>query len=136
VLVIDASVVVALLSGHRATPEIAAVLRDDPHIVAPAHLDAEVLAAFRGRHLGGHLDPEDLTTVADALASLPVGRVPLDDRQLLRTATQWFGHLTAYDALYLAVAALTGGVVLTGDRGLARSAAAASVPHRHVDCSA
>ncbi|MGF1646781.1 MAG: type II toxin-antitoxin system VapC family toxin [Kineosporiaceae bacterium] len=135
-LVVDASIVVALISGHPATAEVTDVLRDDPHILAPAHLDAEVLAAFRGRHLGGHLTREELATVADGLASLPVGRVPLDDRDLLRTATRWFGQLTAYDALYLALAALTGGVVLTGDRGMARSAAATSVAHRHVDCSA
>jgi len=136
VLVIDASVVLALLTGHPASQKIAHTLRADPDVVAPAHLDVEVCSALRGRMLGGHLTMDELRTAVHSLAALPVRRVPLDDVALLHEALPWFHNLSAYDALYLAPATLTGAVLVTGDAGLAAVAGRAKVAHRHLDCSA
>jgi predicted nucleic acid-binding protein len=136
VLVIDASVVLALLTGHPASHKIARTLRADPDVIAPAHLDAEVCSALRGRMLGGHLTEDEVRTATQHLAALPVRRMPLDDIAVLHEALTWFHNLSAYDALYLALATLTGAVLVTGDAGLAGVAARAKVPHRQVDCSA
>lgn len=135
-LVIDASIVLALLTGHPARHKIADALRQDSDAVAPAHLDAEVLSALRGRMLGGHLSPAELRAGVSTLAAMPVRRVPLDDATLLSDALRWVHNLSAYDAIYLALASLTGGVLVTGDAALAGAARRAKTPHRHIDCSA
>jgi predicted nucleic acid-binding protein len=136
VLVVDASGVIALLTGHPARRELAEALRRDPDAVAPAHLDVEVLSALRGRMLGGHLTIEDLRGGVQALAAMPVQRVPLNNAPLMTEALRWMHNLSAYDALYLALASLTGGVLLTGDSALAATAGRARVPYKHIDCTA
>jgi predicted nucleic acid-binding protein len=39
-------------------------------------------------------------------------------------------------SVYLALASLTSGVLLTGDSALAAAAGRARIPHRHIDCTA
>lgn len=135
-LTVDASVVLALLTGHPARREIAEALAADPDAIAPAHLDVEVLSALRGRMLGAHLTVDELRTGARHLASLPLRRVPLDDAALLGEALLWLHNLSAYDAVYLALARLADAVLVTGDAGLAAAARRGKIPHRHVNCSA
>jgi predicted nucleic acid-binding protein len=136
VLVVDASGITALLTGHPARKEFAEALRRDPEAVAPAHLDVEVLSALRGRMLGGHITLTDLHAGVQALATMPVRRVPLHNSPLLSEALRWAHNLSIYDAVYLALASLTNGVLLTGDSALAAMASRARVPHRHIDCTA
>lgn len=135
-LVVDACVVTALLTGHPASPKIAELMRKDDDLSVPAHLDAEVLSALRGRMLGGHLTEEDLRTASARLASLPALRVSLDNARLLGRAARFFRNLSAYDALYLALANEEGAALLTGDGALAATAARARVSCLHIDCSA
>jgi predicted nucleic acid-binding protein len=134
-LVVDASGIVALLTSHPARHELAEALRRDPEAVAPAHLDVEVMSALRGRMLGGHMTIDDLHSGVQALVAMPVRRVPLDSSPLLGEALRWVHNLSAYDGVYLALASLTNGVLLTGDSALAAAAGRARIPHRHVDCS-
>lgn len=79
---------------------------------------------------------DDLRSGVLALGAMPVRRIPLDNSPLLGEALRWVHNLSVYDAVYLALASLTSGVLLTGDSALAAAAGRARVPHRHVDCTA
>ncbi|WP_307793018.1 type II toxin-antitoxin system VapC family toxin [Glycomyces niveus] len=127
--------VVALLTGNKETDAIAAHLNRDPDAMAPAHLDAEVLSALRGRLLGNHLTMGDLRTAAARLAAAPIRRVPLEHPRLLLEAVRWFHNLSAHDACYAALAKEFDATLLTGDKGLADTAIRAQIACIHVDCS-
>jgi predicted nucleic acid-binding protein len=86
--------------------------------------------------LGGHMTIDNLRSGTQALAAMPVRRVPLDNSPLLGEALRWVHNLSVYDGVYLALATLTSGVLLTGDSALAAAAGRARVPHRHIDCTA
>ncbi|RRS00702.1 type II toxin-antitoxin system VapC family toxin [Glycomyces terrestris] len=135
-IVLDASVVLALLTGHTSVQTISALLHEDSDAVAPAHLDVEVMSALRGRMLGRHLTAADVCTAAARLGAMPVRRIPFADPKLLLETVRWFDNLTAYDACYAALALEFGATLLTGDKGLADTAARAKIACRHIDCSA
>lgn len=134
-LILDASVVTALLTGHRSSDEIAAHLRRDSDLAAPAHLDVEVLSALRGRMLGKHLAMSDLRLAAGRLAAMPVQRIPLSEPRLLMETVRWFHNLSAYDACYAALAKELDATLLTGDKGLADTAIRAQIACVHINCS-
>ena len=134
-IVVDASVVVALLTGHAASTSIAERLQRDVDVIAPAHLDAEVLSALRGRMLGKYLTMGDLRAAVARLAAMPVRRVPLENPKLLLETVRWFHNLSAYDACYAALAKGFGATLLTGDKGLADTAVRAQIACLHIDCS-
>jgi predicted nucleic acid-binding protein len=136
VLILDASVVTALLTGHRSSEAIAEKLRQDSDLAAPAHLDVEVLSALRGRMLGKRLAMSDLRLAAARLAAMPVQRIPLSDARLLLETIRWFHNLSAYDACYAALAKELGATLLTGDKGLADTAIRAQIACLHIDCAA
>jgi predicted nucleic acid-binding protein len=136
VLILDACVVTALLTGHRSSDAIAAHLRRDPDLSAPAHLDVEVLSALRGRMLGKHLTMSDLRLAAARLAAMPVQRIPLSDPRLLMETVRWFHNLSAYDACYAALAKELDATLLAGDKGLADTAIRSQIACLHIDCSA
>jgi predicted nucleic acid-binding protein len=136
VIVVDASVVVALLTGHAATDSIAEQLNRDPEVIAPAHLDVEVLSALRGRLLGKHLTMGDLRTAVTRLAAAPIRRMPPENPRLLLETVRWFHNLSAYDACYAALAKEFDAMLLTGDKGLADTAIRAQITCLHLDCSA
>ncbi|GAA2160048.1 MULTISPECIES: type II toxin-antitoxin system VapC family toxin [Glycomyces] len=135
-IVVDASVVVALLTGHSSTDAIAEQLNRDTDVIAPAHLDAEVLSALRGRMLGRHLTMGDLRTAVARLAAAPIRRITMESPRLLLETVRWFHNLSAYDACYAALAKEFDALLLTGDKGLADSATRAQIACAHVDCSA
>ncbi|WP_205325715.1 type II toxin-antitoxin system VapC family toxin [Glycomyces sp. YM15] len=134
-IVVDASVVLALLTGNAATTTIAEQLHRDSDVIAPAHLDAEVLSALRGRMLGRHLTMGDLRIAAARLAAAPIRRIPLESPRLLLEAVRWFHNLSAYDACYAALAKEFDATLLTGDKGLADTAIRAQIDCLHIDCS-
>lgn len=135
-LIVDASVITALLTNHPAKTSIAEHLRRDRELAAPAHLDVEVLSALRGRMLGRYLTMADMRVAAARLAAMPVQRVPLESPRLLLEAVRWFHNLSAYDAYYAALAKELDALLLTGDKGLADTAIRAQIACVHVDCSA
>ena len=135
-LILDACVVTALLTGHRSSETIAARMREDPDLAPPAHLHVGVLSALRGRMLGKHLTMSELRLAAARLAAMPVQRIPLADTRLLLEAVRWFHNLSAYDACYAALARELDATLLTGDKGLADSATRQHLDCHHIDCSA
>jgi predicted nucleic acid-binding protein len=120
-IVVDASVVTDFLIGRdEAIEALHDVLagRDHEPLYAPELIEPEILNALRGLARGGGLSDERATEAITDLAKLRLTRYP---HAPLRARVWSLRHeLTAYDALYLALAeALDDPVLVTGDRGLA-----------------
>jgi predicted nucleic acid-binding protein len=117
-LVVDASVIVDLLGRFRPEPIEALLFAADAAIAAPALLDVEVLQALRKLDLQGAI-PASRQDLVDSLRALRIRRYPhaglLDDIWALR------GHLTAYDAAYVALARQLDAKLVTRDARLARA---------------
>ncbi|TYP90781.1 type II toxin-antitoxin system VapC family toxin [Blastococcus xanthinilyticus] len=118
-IVLDASVVVTgLLIGDPVGNAAREVLRLGP-LHAPHLLDVEATSAIRRWVLSGRLTAEDARMSLRDLQDLAVDRhahEPLLDRVLeLRDA------VSAYDAVYVALAELLGARLVTGDHRLARA---------------
>jgi predicted nucleic acid-binding protein len=123
-IVLDASALVELLLGSELGQAIATRISEPslglhvPHLV-----DVEVAQALRRYVRDGHLDPSDAGAALEDLRSLDLerhGHEPLLDRVwALRQ------NLTAYDAVYVALAEALDAKLLTCDGRLARSPAAA-----------
>ena len=120
VLVTDASVIIELLfrtqRGMLLGARIAAA-DDDVHI--PAVCDVEVLDGIRRTMLKGGIGQTHALQALDVYRDLPVTRHGHTD-----LITRAFGlrfNFTAYDAMYVALAELLEGTLVTADRSLARA---------------
>ncbi len=88
--------------------------------VAPAGVDAEVANALRGLARGGHL-PADRGRAAIAMLSrMPLERVLVGP--LLQRVWELRDRFSAYDASYVALTERLGGVLVTADERMARTA--------------
>jgi predicted nucleic acid-binding protein len=119
VIILDASVVVDLLI--KPPPEIAqlrARLARQRTGHVPQLLDAEVTQALRRLLLGGRLAPLAARRALRDLAVMRLRRWP--HRALLGRALALRDQLSAYDAIYVAMAEATGATLLTRDARLAR----------------
>ena len=117
--IVDASVIAECLLGTalgRSVLEIVGV----EEIAAPALLDAEVLAALRKGLQRGDIDLPDAERAIDALIAWPITRVPI--HELLHQAWRYRHNVTAYDALYVALASDRDVPLLTIDGPLSRAA--------------
>jgi predicted nucleic acid-binding protein len=128
VIVVDAS---ALLEALLRTPAAEAVERqlfDSRRTLhAPHLLDVEVAQVIRRYAATGDLDAERGHMALADLADFPVCRYPHDF--LLPRVWELRHNLTAYDAVYVALAEALGAPLLTRDRRLA----AASGHHAQVE---
>ncbi|OSP08915.1 type II toxin-antitoxin system VapC family toxin [Microbacterium sp. LEMMJ01] len=118
-IVVDASIVVDLVCTGTSTGVLGSRLEDE-FLLAPELLPVEVASALRGLERGGVLDAAALESAAGDLARLPVDlhpTLPLVPRILALRA-----NLTAYDAAYVALAAVFDCPLLAHDRRLARAA--------------
>jgi len=79
-----------------------------------------MLSAIRQRVRHGELAVSDATTALELVANLPAERVAL--APLLRDAFALRDRLSAFDALYVALAARRRGRIVTLDARLARGA--------------
>ena len=118
--VIDASATVEYLLETDVGLQVAALIAG-ARLIAPEMLDAEVLSALRRK-----AQAQDIAeaTAVDALARLeamPVERV--SHRTLTRAAWALRHNVSAYDALYVAVAQARGATLLTFDGPLTRAPA-------------
>jgi predicted nucleic acid-binding protein len=119
-IVIDASAAVELLlhtgKGERAAARIA-----DPMcaLYAPHVIDLEVAHAARGLMRGGLLTRERGALLLADLRALDLERCAHD--VLLPRIWALAGHLTAYDAAYVALSEALDAPLLTADARLARS---------------
>ena len=112
-IVVDASVLVeALLVGGRAADRLGG-----EELAAPHLLDAEVTSAVRGRLLGGHVGLDLATAAVGILARFAVERYP--HPPLLSRVWELRSNVTAYDALYLALAEALDAPLVTADAALA-----------------
>ncbi len=120
ILVVDASAAVEYLLqttlGLRA-----ASLLENADLAAPELLDAEVLAVLRREVLFGRLAERRATEAVTDLHDWGVERMA--HKTLLATAWALRGHVTSYDALYVAAARARGAALVTADGPLARAPA-------------
>jgi predicted nucleic acid-binding protein len=118
-LVVDASVMVNLvLDMPPYAASIAERLRDQPTLVAPHLLDAEVASVLRSRVLEGQIPSAGALSALSEFFALSIERYP--HTPLLWRAFELRDNATVYDALYLALAEALGATLLTSDRALAR----------------
>jgi predicted dehydrogenase len=96
-------------------------------LAAPELLDAEVLAVLRREVLTGRLKRVRAEQALDDLTSWGVQRVA--HRALLRDAWKLRAHVSAYDALYVAVAQAFGAPLVTADGPLSRAPKLGIVVH-------
>ena len=111
--VIDAGALVELLlRGLRAEAVEEAV--NGRQLIAPAVIDAEILSALRGLERGRSVLPSRAVVAINDLRRAPVQRFPLEP--LLDRAWALRDRLTAYDALYVALAVDLDCPLVTTDR--------------------
>ncbi len=119
-IVLDASAAVELLLNTRLGKNLAERLRSsDVSLHAPHLIDLEVAQTLR-RYVADRTLPEERGRLAlQHLAMLDLNRYPHDS--LLRRVWGLRNNLTAYDAVYVALAEALGATLVTGDRRLARA---------------
>lgn len=116
--VIDASAAFEYLLNTPKGQRVSELIQDVPPI-APEMLDAEVLSALRSAVMRGEIDESQALTALEDLADWPIERV--SHRFLVRSAWQFRHNVSAYDALYIALADQRGMPLLTADGHLARA---------------
>ncbi len=82
-------------------------------LVAPAHLDAEVVSALRGLALRHPPLREIVPAALRHLGSFPIRRLPL--APLLERMWELHDNVTPYDAAYIAIAERLGAPLITCD---------------------
>jgi predicted nucleic acid-binding protein len=96
------------------------VLSEEESLHAPHLLDLEVVQVLRRYIRAGIIDEQRATEALDDFSSFPIQRYPHD---LFRNRIwELRENLTAYDAVYVALAEALGATLLTCDRSLAASA--------------
>lgn len=118
-IVLDASAIVELLLDTAAGRRVAILLEDPALAIHVPHLvDVEVASALRRLARDGSIDADEAEAALDDLRALDLQRhshEPLLDRVwALRE------NLTAYDAIYIALAEALDGTLITFDAKLAR----------------
>lgn len=117
-IVLDASALANAIAddgpdGHRAREE----MRAAEGLAAPDLIDIEMTAVLRKRWLAGTLSEQRFAVAIEDLEDLELDRYPA--LPLMRRAFELRANVTAYDAVYVALAEMLGCELLTGDRRLA-----------------
>ena len=118
-IVLDASAAVGILLNHDAV-SLKSRLRTDPNLNAPHLIDAEVAHAVRRLHLSGDVDDDRGRELLSDLRVFPMIRHP--HHPFLGRAWELRLEISAYDALYVALAEALDAQLLTRDRRLASAA--------------
>lgn len=98
---------------------VAAELFAGAELIAPELLDAETMAAIRKEVIAGRVGRARARQAVEDLIRWPVRRYP--HRQLLLAAWGMRDNVTAYDALYVALAISGDAALVTADGALARA---------------
>ena len=116
--VLDASVAVTALTapGSAAADLLSG---DDAVFQVPSIFDAEVLSALRGLVRGGKFGDAAAADLVADLMVLPADRWHMSP--LLPRMWELRENLTPYEAAYVALAELTGAVLVTGDERITAS---------------
>ena len=126
IFVVDASAAVEYLLQTTLGIRVESLLAE-ADLFAPELLDAEVLAVLRREVAAGRLGQTRAAEAVDDLREWGVER--LLHRPLLREAWSLRGHVTAYDALYVAAARAQNAALVTADGPLSRAPALGVVVH-------
>ena len=117
-IVVDASVVIEwLLRTDAGIARARSRLPSGERFHAPHLLDIEVTQALRRCSFTGQINGNRGQDALDDLLRLRIRRYP--HKPLLRRVWELRGNLTAYDALYIALAESLGATLLTRDGKLA-----------------
>lgn len=116
--VVDASAVVDWLTRRPGADAVERALERD-EAFAPEILDPEVLSALARLVRTGLLSPAGANRAVRVLLDAPITRVP--HAGLVVEAWRRCGNLSAYDAMYVALAARLGCPLITADASLARA---------------
>ena len=117
-IVVDASVLVALLTHDDVSPVVARLGRSaEWH--APVTVDAEVLHALRRQWVADVLSAKAADQAVIAFHDIPITRHPV--HPLVPRMWQLRQNVTAYDAAYIALAETLNLPLVTRDARLARS---------------
>lgn len=120
-IVVDASTLVEVLLRSEDGQAIEERLFEDGETLhAPHLLDIEVAHAIRRYTIKGGIDSERGRVALEVLAALPMDRYP--HGFLLRRIWDLRNNLTAYDAVYVALAEALEVPLVTRDRRLAAAA--------------
>ncbi len=120
-LVLDASVVVELLRDDPVARErFRGALVDRRPLLAPELLDVEVAQVVRRFERAGAFASAAAVALIDDLLALPIRRFA--HGPLIRRAFELRADVTAYDALYIALAEATDAALITCDSRLAATA--------------
>lgn len=116
-IVVDASAMLEVLLRTPAAAALEARLFGDGETLhAPHLLDVEAAQVLRRYAATGEVEPDRCRTALADLADFPLDRYPHDF--LLPRVWDLRGGLTAYDAVYVALAEALDAVLLIRDRGL------------------
>jgi predicted nucleic acid-binding protein len=117
-IVVDASAIVELLLDTETGATVAERLLDPAETIHVPHLlDVEVAHALRRYALSGAIDAEEGEEALNGFLALPLHRYA--HSSLLQRAWELRDSLTAYDAVYVALAELLSAPLVTADRRLA-----------------
>lgn len=119
-IVLDASALIELILATPAGKSVATRIADPEESLHTPHLaDVEVVQVLRRYVREGDINAETAATALDDLRALDLQRhahEPFLDR-----VWELHRNLTAYDAVYVALAELLDGALLTGDARLSRA---------------
>ncbi len=117
-IVVDASVLANALADDGSDGGVArARLRVGDDLVAPDLVDVETVAVLRKRWMAGDLSKDRFSAAIDDLEDLDLVRYPA--LPLMRRAFELRDNVTAYDAVYVALAEHLDGTLVTADQRLA-----------------
>jgi predicted nucleic acid-binding protein len=123
-LVLDAGAVLEYLRGSPVGRRVGELMVADPDLDVPHLMAIEVASVLRRMVLSGGLDPSRAETALARLATLPARRWAAEG--LLGRIWELRDNMTAYDAVYVALAETLGATLLTTDQRLAAAARAFS----------
>lgn len=117
-IVLDASILANALADDGTDGSTARTrITDAGQLAAPDLIDVETLAVLRKRWIAGDLDDQRFSDAIDDLADLDLTRYPMSS--LVRRAFELRADVTAYDAIYMALAEQLHCTLLTADQRLA-----------------
>ena len=119
-IVVDASTVIeSLLRSPTAIKIDARLFNAGETLHAPHLLDIEVMHVLRRHDMARDIDPKRAQEALDDYGDLPIRRYP--HRDLLPRVWELRANLTAYDAVYVALAEVLDAPLVTRDRRLANA---------------
>lgn len=119
-IILDASILVAIVADDGADGDAArSALAAAGGASVPDLVDVETLSVLRRLYLSGDISASRFRHAVADLAALPLTRYPA--LPFLTRASKLVHNLTAYDAMYVALAEALDVVLVTGDARLARA---------------